>query len=149
MCPRTRSTEAALYAEPPRTFPELLAPFPAEIRAIGEWLRALVLTEFPQVEENIYGGSKVANALYSIGGAQRVGLGIQPGPRSVKLFIHDPDHLGTPPFRLEGSGKHMRHIKFDAIPAGRRAELVALMRIPVDRRSTLHDDPDSTPGEAT
>lgn len=32
-------------------------------------------------------------------------------------------------------GKHMRHIKSTAPPTGQRAELVALMRIPVGRRS--------------
>lgn len=64
-----------------------------------------------------------------------VALGLMPGERCVKLFVHDPDLLEGSAFKLEGRGKHMRHIKFTAPPTERRAELVALMRIPVDRRS--------------
>lgn len=123
-----------MYDRPPETFSELIEPFPPTIRDTTAWLRELILESFPQVDENIYGGVKVANALYSIGSTARVALGLQPGARCVKLFIHDPEHLGKPSFKLEGSGKHMRHVKFTEPPTGRRAELVALMRIPVDRR---------------
>lgn len=124
-----------MYERPPETFAELIAPYPAEIQETAKWLQALILSEFPQVEENIYGGAKVGNALYSIGSADRVALGIMPGPRFVKLFIHDPEHLGETPFRLEGRGKHMRHIKFAAPPVAEREELLALARIPIRRRS--------------
>lgn len=125
----------ALYTEPPKTFEELVKPFPAEIREIAEWLRALFLAEFPQLDENIYGGSKVANALYSVGSTDRVALGIQPGRSYVKLYIHDPEHLPETELKLEGKGKHMRHIKLDSVPESRREELVRLTRIPVARRS--------------
>lgn len=124
-----------MYDEPPRTFGELVDPFPPEIREVAEWLRSLLLDEFPQLDEEIHGGSKVAHALYSVGGANRVALGIQPGPRFVKLFIHDPEHLPETGFKLEGKGRHMRHIKLAAIPGSGRDELVALARVPVSRRS--------------
>lgn len=124
-----------MYDEPPQTFEELVEPFPPEIREIAEWLRSLLLSEFPQLDETIHGGLKVANALYSIGGADRVALGIQPGVRFVKLFIHDPEHLPETGFKLEGRGRHMRHIKLDSIPDARRDELVTLARVPVARRS--------------
>lgn len=130
-----RCREEALYTEPPKTFEELVKPFPAEIREIAEWLRSLVLAEFPQLDENIYGGSKVANALYSVGGTERVALGIQPGGSYVKLFIHDPEHLPETEFKLEGKGKHMRHIKLDSVPESRRGELVQVARVPVARRT--------------
>lgn len=124
-----------MYAEPPKDFEALVAPFSDKVGAIAAWLRHLILAEFPQCDEIVYGGVKVANALYSVGGPNRVALGIQPGPRVVKLFLHDPEHLGRTEFKLEGKGKHMRHIKFAAIPEERRAELIALMRIPVEGRS--------------
>lgn len=124
-----------MYDSPPQSFEALIAPFAPPIREIASWLRDLILAEFPQVEENIYGGTKVGNALYSVGATDRVALGIQPGERFVKLFVHDPEHLPATPFKLEGSGKHMRHVKLSSVPEDRRGELIALARIPVARRS--------------
>ena len=124
-----------MYDSPPETFQELIEPFDSEARQIAEWLRALILESFPNVEEGLYGGRKVAGALYHVGSPDKVALGIQPGERFAKLFIHDPDHLGKPSFNLEGRGKHMRHIKFTAPDEDRVEELVELMRIPVRRRS--------------
>lgn len=124
-----------MYDEKPETFEAMIEPFPESVRETAEWLRGLIVESFPHVEEDIYGGTKMANALYSVGGKDRVALGIQPGPTYVKLYVHDPEHLGDPPFKLEGSGKHMRHVKLAQIPEERRDELVALMRIPVERRS--------------
>lgn len=123
-----------MYAEPPQSFDEMLKPFPPEVRKIAEWLRDLLLSEFPQLDENIYGGAKIANALYSIGGTERVAVGIQPGLRYVKLFLHDPDHLPESVFKLEGKGKHMRHIKLDAIPESARADIVRVVTAPISRR---------------
>jgi hypothetical protein len=123
-----------MYDAPPQTFEALIAPFPAPIQEIARWLRELILAEFPQVDENIYGGTKVGNALYSIGSTDRVALGIQPGERFVKLFVHDPEHLPPTPFKLEGSGKHMRHVKIRAVPEDDRSDLIALARVPVKRR---------------
>ena len=124
-----------MYATPPTSFDELVAPHPEDVREVALWLRGLIREEFPHLEERIYGGSKVANALYSVGGPARVALGIQPGAGCVKLFLHDPEHLKTDVFRLEGSGKHMRHIKLRSIPEDRRQELVRLAAVPVGRRT--------------
>mgnify|MGYP002622957920 CR=1 FL=1 len=124
-----------MYQTPPDTFPDLIAPYAPQIQETAAWLRDLILQSFPTLEENIYGGTKVANALYSVGSPEAVALGIQAGERCVKLFIHDPEHLGSPSFKLEGRGKHMRHIKFTSADESRRDELVALMGIPVGRRS--------------
>lgn len=124
-----------MYVEPPTTFEALLVPYPARVREIATWLRSLILDEFPQLEENVSGGRKVGTALYSVGGADRVALGMQPGERFVKLFLHDPDHLPPTSFELEGKGRHMRHVKLSAVPLDRRDELLALARVPVERRS--------------
>lgn len=70
-------------------------------------------------------------ALYGVGGPDSVALGIQPGPKSVKLYVHHPELLGDTPFRLEGRGRHVRHIKFTTPPVDRRDDLLALVRIPM------------------
>jgi hypothetical protein len=124
-----------MYADRPATFEALVAPFPARTQEITVWLRDLFLSEFPQLEENMSGGTKVGIALYSIGGAHRVALGIQPGEAFVKLYLHDPELLPPSSFKLEGRGRHMRHIKLAAIPLDRRDELLSLARVPVERRS--------------
>lgn len=124
-----------MYRSPPKTFEELAAPFDRGTRETAEWLRSLILESFPSVEEGIYGGTKVANALYSVGSPDSVALGIQPTEGLVKLFIHDPQHLGPSSFKLEGRGKHMRHIKFTVPLEDRMEELVRLMRVPVERRA--------------
>jgi hypothetical protein len=130
-CATLRSMTAV---QPPRTFDEMIAPHPPEVREAALWLRDVILTEFPHLDETIYGAS-MANALYSVGSKDRVALGIQPGPKAVKLYVHDPQHLETKAFKLEGSGKHMRHVKFTAKRDDLRVELIALIRIPVERRS--------------
>jgi hypothetical protein len=123
-----------MYEQPPETFEAMAAPFPAEIREIAERLRALLVSRFPELDEGIHGGTKVANALYSVGAPDRVALGIQLGPRFVKLFIHDPEHLPETDFKLEGKGRHMRHIKLASYPEAQVDALVELARVPVARR---------------
>lgn len=123
-----------MYRRKPETFEQMIEPIPSELQRTAVWLRELIRTEFADLDERIYGGKKVANALYSVGEPDRVALGIQPTTATIKLFIHDPELLGSPPFKLEGSGRHMRHIKFAQPPVERRDALVSLMLIPVSRR---------------
>lgn len=124
-----------LYGSKPTNFSELVAPFAPHIRSTAAWIRNVILDEFPHLVESIDGGTKVAHALYGVGAPERVALGIQPGARAVKLFVHDPEAIGETPFKLEGRGKHMRHVKFVAPPTEQREHLVALVRVPVERRS--------------
>jgi hypothetical protein len=124
-----------MYEQPPQTFTEVVAPFPQQIREVAERLRGLLLSAFPVLDEGIHGGTKVATALYSVGAPDRVALGIQPGPRFVKLFIHDPEHLPDTEFKLEGKGKHMRHIKLTSLPESTTSALLDLARVPVERRA--------------
>lgn len=124
-----------MFVRPPKTWDDLMAPFPEDIRTTSVWLRDLIKTAFPSLDEGFHGGTKVAMALYGVDGQERIALGLQPGPRFVKLFIHDPEHLPASSFKLEGSGRHMRHIKFRE-PDARRDELLRLMRVPVERRSS-------------
>lgn len=50
-------------------------------------------------------------ALYSIDEPNNVVCGIQPTESMCKLFFHGWKHLKKAGYRLEGSGRHARHIK--------------------------------------
>ncbi len=124
-----------MYDSPPSTFAALIDPYPADVRAIAEWLRAELLKEFPQLEENVSGGLKNGTALYTVGGPSRVAVGMQPGDGFVKLFLHDYELIPQSRFRLEGAGKHSRHIKLREIHEAYRDELMEMARIPIERRT--------------
>lgn len=125
-----------MYDRIPSTFSELLEPYPPMVQEIAHWLRDLLLLEFPQVAEQISGGQKLGVALYSVGSPDRVALGIQPGSSFVKFFLHDPTALPASRFKLEGAGKHSRHIKLRSIPIDEeRAELLRLAAVPVRART--------------
>jgi hypothetical protein len=124
-----------MYPTPPTTFAALIEPWPAEVREIATWLRDELLAEFPQLVESVSGGQSAGTALYGVGSPDRVAVGMQPGKGFVKFFLHDHALLPPSSFRLEGSGKHARHIKLRAAPIQAKAELLALARIPIERRS--------------
>lgn len=124
-----------MYQSPPTTFAALLSPYPADVRAIAEWLRDELLKEFPQLQEHVSGGLRSGTALYSVGGLDRVAVGMQPGDGFVKFFLHDHSLIPAGRFRLEGAGKHSRHIKLCEIPECHRDELMDMARIPIERRS--------------
>lgn len=133
-CPQVRSI--AMYDSPPTTFAALIGPYPADVRAIAEWLRTELLKEFPQLQESVSGGLKNGTALYSVGDPDRVAVGLQPGDGFVKFFLHDHSLIPAGRFRMEGAGKHSRHIKLREIPAAYRDELMHMARIPIERRSS-------------
>jgi len=89
----------------------MLAPFPKEIRTIALGLRRMIRETLPEPEENIYGGLMVANALYSIGGPAKVICGIQPDKIQCRLFLHNVADVKFPGIKIEGTGKHARHVK--------------------------------------
>lgn len=99
------------YSTNPTTFEALIAPFPGDIQEIAGQLRQLVREALPDAEENIYGGAKVANALYSLGGSANVICGIQPAPELCRLYVHHIHGLSHPELKIEGKGKHARHVK--------------------------------------
>lgn len=75
-------------------------------------LRALLMKCYPQLEEKIYGADKVRLALYSIGDANNVFFGIQASSTDCKLFLHRYEQVVSHYYRMEGKGKHTRHIGF-------------------------------------
>ncbi len=95
----------------PSTFAELLAPLPEDVAEVAEALRTIVRRTIPHADEAVSGGARMGMALYSIGDARNVVCGIQPTDRMCKLFFHGWRQLEEHGFRLEGSGKHARHVK--------------------------------------
>ena len=101
----------SIYKRKPENFNELVAPFPKEVRTVAFGLRRMIGEALPRAEENIYGGLLVANALYSIGDPTKVICGIQPDKIQCRLFLHNVADLKPPGIKIEGTGKHARHVK--------------------------------------
>ncbi|HLG93484.1 MAG TPA: hypothetical protein VI546_01470 [candidate division Zixibacteria bacterium] len=101
----------SVYKRKPESFNEMLAPYSREIRTIALGLRRMIREALPESEEKIYGGLMVAQALYGIGGPAKVICGIQPDKIQCRLFLHNVADLKPPGIKIEGTGKHARHVK--------------------------------------
>lgn len=99
------------------SFISILEEVPEEIVAIAHRLRALILDEDQPIEESIYGGKKVKMASYSIGRTDNVIAVISPAPTHCKLFLHHVDKIDSMGLKLEGKGKHAKHIKIFSLDA--------------------------------
>lgn len=95
----------------PSSLEDLLAPLPREIQEVATRLRSIVNDSLPQADETVSGGAKMGMVLYSIKGPKNVICGIQPTDSMCKLFFHGWEQIKEAGYRLEGSGKHARHIK--------------------------------------
>lgn len=117
----------ALYPETgPTTFDALVAPLPDDVRAAATRLRAIVRRTVPDADEAVSGGAKIAMALYSRGGPANVICGIQPTASGCKLFFHGWEQLAKAGHKLQGSGKHARHVRI-ASPSDIDDERIAEM----------------------
>lgn len=94
------------------TFEEMIKERPEDVRNTAFRLRKYVVETLPNVDENIYGGKKVQNALYSKESANRVVCGIQANDNFCMLYLHKTDEVNTDSLKLEGKGKHAKHVKF-------------------------------------
>src|SRR3972149_6379262 len=101
----------SIYKRKPENFNELVAPFPKEVRTVAFGLRRMIREALPRAEENIYGGVFVAPAPHSIGDPTKVICGIQPDKIQCRLFLHNVADLKPPGIKIEGTGKHARHVK--------------------------------------
>ncbi|MFW6084612.1 MAG: DUF1801 domain-containing protein [Gemmatimonadota bacterium] len=99
----------------PESFEELLAPLPEEVREVATRLRAVIGRALPDADEAVSGGAKMGMALYSLDGPNDVVCGIQPTGATCKLFFHGWRELKEAGYRLEGSGKHARHVKIPSV----------------------------------
>lgn len=95
----------------PTDFAELIGPLPRDVRDVATRLRAIIQATLPEADEAVSGGAEMGMALYSIDEPNNVVCGIQPTESTCKLFFHGWEHLKKAGYRLQGSGRHARHIK--------------------------------------
>ena len=98
-----------------KTFETMIVERPEAIQATANKLRNIIFSTLTDIEENIYGGKKVQNALYSKGGPRNVVCGIQTNDDYCIFYLHKTDQVDTGDLKLEGSGKHAKHIKFHSV----------------------------------
>jgi hypothetical protein len=116
-----------------RSFADLVAGQEPVIAATAKRLRELVTRLEPNAIENVYGGTKIGIALYSIGAANKVLCGIQPARGQCLLYIHHVTEADAPDLPLMGAGKNNRHLKFTAPPEIDAKAIGALLRVARER----------------
>jgi hypothetical protein len=127
-----KKKKAAAAKRPSRTFEDLLTGYAAPLQDVCRALRGLVQENEPELKEGIYGGAKVGLALYC-SAAGKVVCGIQPSGEDCLFYLHYLQPADSARLRLEGQGKHARHIKIRKLDAATRDELSALLRLAVSR----------------
>ena len=115
------------YVRPPGDFDELVEPFPEDVRETACELRRLIQRALPDADENVYGGLKVANVLYSIGRDTNVICGIQPADTHCKLYLHHVKPGDVAGVKVEGSGKNARHVKVAGLAAAQAPEIRSVL----------------------
>lgn len=118
-----------IYNQPPTTFAELIAPFPAAVRETATTLRARIMEAMPEAHEHVSGGLKFGTALYSLGRPTNVACGLQPTTMHCKLYLHHVQPGDVAGIRIEGSGKNARHIKVASSSAARQAAIAAAIAV--------------------
>jgi hypothetical protein len=113
------------YEQPPTTFADLIAPFPADVRESAASLRSLIFEAMPDANEHVSGGLRFGTALYSLGRPTNVACGLQPTATHCKLYLHHVRPGEVANLRLEGSGKNTRHVKVTSPAEARQAEVAA------------------------
>jgi hypothetical protein len=121
----------------PTSFDELLEPIPEGICDIAIRFRTLVKDAIPDVDEAVSGGAKMGMALYSIGGANNAVCGLQPTENMCRLFFHGWKRLEEAGYRLEGSGKHARHIKIRALEELDAKQVADMIKIAAEHRRAV------------
>jgi hypothetical protein len=92
-------------------FDELIATWPEITRPAAQAARKLILSQHPAIIEQIAGGEKVRYAAYFIGEPIHVVAVLGGGKDHCKLYLHHTSKISTGKLKLEGKGKHARHIK--------------------------------------
>lgn len=113
------------YKQPPTTFEELIAPFPARVRESATTLRTLILEAMPEAQESVSGGQSFGTALYSLVTPTNVACGLQPASSHCKLYLHHLQPDDAAGLKLEGSGKNVRHVKVHSPEAAQQVEIAA------------------------
>lgn len=119
----------AAQPRPPRNFENCFRGQPPGLLSLGRAVRELVLEALPEATESIHGGSKVGLALYSVSGGKTVVCGIQPSGGDCLFYIHHLSPEDSSSLKLEGKGKHARHLRISALHGPTVDALKALIRL--------------------
>jgi hypothetical protein len=121
------------YPTPPASFDALIAPFPDATRETALALRDLVRHCGSNVDETVSGGLAFANALYSVARATNVFAAISPAASHCKLYLHRVQASDVSGLKLEGAGRHSRHIKVASAADARQPAVAKAIALAFDR----------------
>jgi hypothetical protein len=92
-------------------FEDILENKPSHVSKILRALRELIQSLDNSLQEEILGGKVVRMASYFISNRNHVVGVIGSGKDHAQLFLHHYDHIDTMGLKLEGKGKHAKHVK--------------------------------------
>jgi hypothetical protein len=111
----------------------LLEKLSPEVRALVQQLRTLVKDVIPQVSEKVYMGWGTIH--YRTGDNMRdIIVALAPQRTYVNLEFGDGVDLPDPAYRLEGTGKRLRHVKIRSSEDAQHPDVRGLLETAVRRR---------------
>jgi hypothetical protein len=110
------------------TFDAILEGKPENLQKTAMQLKGLALRVDKLIHEQIYGGTKSKVALYSKGKADNVLFGIQLTDRYCVLYLHYTEDADTMSLKIEGDGKHAKHVKLTDISPELETEIKQVMK---------------------
>jgi len=110
------------------TFDALLEDKPEQLKKTAMQLKGLALRVDRLIHEQIFGGSKSKVALYSKGKPDNVLFGIQLTEKYCVLYLHYTDEADTMSLKIEGDGKHAKHVKLTEISPELETEIKQVMK---------------------
>ncbi|MFK7773057.1 MAG: DUF1801 domain-containing protein [Saprospiraceae bacterium] len=96
-------------------FEDILNDRPKKLHDIAFRLRKISNQLHSEISEDIYGGKVVRMALYSIGRKDNPILGFSLSKDHCQLFLHHFDKIELHGLKLNGKGKHSRHVKIRSV----------------------------------
>ena len=97
------------------------------VRRLAQQLRQLVFQTLPDLNEAAYGGAKVRLTLFSLGSPQNVICGVRPGADGCLFYFHHVTPEDSSVLKIEGKGKHARHVKVDILDGPTLQEISRLL----------------------
>lgn len=110
------------------TFEALLEGRPEPLQKTAMQLKGLALRVDKLIHEQIFGGTKSKVALYSKGKPDNVLFGIQLTDKFCVLYLHYTEDADTMSLKVEGDGKHAKHVKLTEITPELEAEIKQVMK---------------------
>ena len=113
----------------PKTPAEVFEGHPKPVRELAQQLRELAFETLPELTENAYGGAKVRLTLFSLGDPSNVVCGVQPADDGCLFYFHHVKPEDSPTLKIEGTGKHARHVKLRILDRATIEEIRRLLRL--------------------